>query len=249
MQKLIIQNKILDGIPLNEYYLKNRDYKGLIFVQHGYLSNKEVGGDYLALSLARMGYFVVAIDAYKHGQRKEEPFITGEEKDRLTEVLGVIKRTALDIIKLHRKHYTQYNFFDIIGVSLGGMIAYYLATKTSKIRKLIPVISTPGFYQKAVHALSAAGLDEDIYLQKDAVDFIRSIDPLQNVEKIQYKELFIICGERDNIVPMTESIKFYNEYKSDRVFMRTYETEHVVNREMQKDIYKYIENKNITRDF
>ena len=61
------------GIPYSEYRRVDIKSKGLVFIQHGYESNKNKGADYLAINLARIGYTSVAIDAYKHGERIEEP--------------------------------------------------------------------------------------------------------------------------------------------------------------------------------
>ena len=239
--KIVLHNTRKDTIPLLEYYREKGPYKGLVFVQHGYQSTKERGGDMLSLGLARLGYFVVAIDAFKHGERIQEPFVTGTEIERLAEAFVVVKRTALDLVRLHHNHYRIFETFDMIGVSLGGLVAYYLATRTTHIRKLVPVISTPDFLAQARHSLQIAGLDLDTYFTEDKLQFISSINPLNQLEKLTYKELFILCGNTDQIVPMKESVEFYNNHKTEQISLRVYDAEHTVSREMQKDIYNFIE--------
>jgi len=240
--KVILNNKKLDNIPVLEYYQENSEHKGLIFVQHGYQSTKEYGSDYLAVTLARMGYFVVAIDAYKHGERIQEPYLTGTEQERMNEAYVVVKRTALDIIRIHHNFYQRrFPKFDMIGVSLGGMVAYYLATKTNKVRKLVPVISTPDFHAQVEFALHNAGLTVEEYMTPDKTAFIDEMNPLHRLDKLQYEELHIFCGNQDDVVPMKPSQVFYETYKNDKMFLKVYDTDHNVPRNMQMDIFACIE--------
>ncbi len=239
--KVILLNRRIDQISVLEYYQDAPEHKGLIFIQHGYESTKEYGSDYLALTLARDGYFVVAIDAYKHGERIAEPYLTGTEIERLDEAFVVIKRTALDIVRLHHNVYAKrFPTFDLIGVSLGGMVAYYAATKTRQIRKLVPVISTPDFHQMAEYAVNGVGEDVDTYFTPDKRQFIDEINPLQRLHLLHYQELFIVCGDHDPVVPMDASVAFYNMHKNDRMTMKIYNTDHNVPRQMQLDIFDFI---------
>lgn len=241
MPKVIINNRVIDRIPLNEFYLEDMEYKGLIFVQHGYMSTKEWGSDYLALPLARLGYFVVCIDSYKHGERIEEPFLSKDEFACMKDVPAVIKWTALDIIKLHKHHYAHFDKFDMIGVSLGGMIAYYLATKTDNVRKLVPVISTPALMNKAVETLKTIGLNPQDFLNESATNFINSIDTINRLEKLKYEELFMLVGKNDTVVPYQDTLDFYEKHQHKDMTLKVYDIDHNVDREMQIDIFTYIE--------
>ncbi|QMS85387.1 alpha/beta hydrolase family protein [Candidatus Xianfuyuplasma coldseepsis] len=240
--RVILQSRFIEQIPVLEYYQEQSTHKGLVFIQHGYESTKEYGSDYLALTLARKGYFVVAIDAYKHGERIAEPYISGTAQDRLDEAFIVVKRTALDIIRIHHNAYRKlFPTFDIIGVSLGGMIAYYLATKTTHVRKLVPVISTPDFHTLARYTVGATGLNLDAYFTKDKVDFIESINPISRLHKMHYESMFIACGSHDQVVPMEPTKQFYETHKNARMTMTVYDTDHNVPRDMQLDIFSFIE--------
>lgn len=240
MPRIIIDNKVVEGIPLNEYYIENVSYKGLVFMQHGYGSNKERGGDYLAIKVARDGYFVVCIDAYMHGERKEGPFINGSEEDRMYYVPSIIRKTALDIIKLHKTYYKEYQTFDLIGVSLGGMIAYYTAEKTNKINKLIPVISTPKVTKQAEHILKQNGVDLDKYFTKETYDYLQSCDPINMIADAVYNKMFILNGTKDPVVSTKDSIEFYEEYKNDKMEMKLYDIDHNVSKDMQQDIINFL---------
>ena len=163
MSKIVIENKNLDGIPVNEFYIDDQIPKGLVFVQHGYRSNKERGADDLAIKIAREGFFVVTLDAYMHGERKIGPFIQGSETERLYYIPSIIRKTALDIIKLHKKFYYDFSKFDLVGISLGGMIAYYTSVVTQNIRNLVPVISTLKVTKQALKVLNDIGVNHDKY--------------------------------------------------------------------------------------
>lgn len=240
MSKIIIENTIVDGIPLNEYYIENSKYKGLVFLQHGYRSNKERGGDYLAIKIARDGYFVVCIDSYMHGERIAGPFVDGTEAERLYHIPGIIRKTALDIIKLHKTRYKDYQKFDLIGVSLGGMIAYYTAEKTAKVRKLIPVISTPKVTKQAEYVLKQNGVDLDAYFTKETYSYLQSCDPITMIDDLVYESMFILNGSKDPVVSTQDSIDFYDEYKNDKMEMKLYDIDHNVTKDMQEEIIDFL---------
>jgi pimeloyl-ACP methyl ester carboxylesterase len=235
--RVILEHKRVDGIPLIEYYKDKDVHKGLVFVQHGYESTKEQGADYLAIQLARDGFFVVAIDAWKHGERIAEPYVSGSAQERLDEAFVVVKRTALDIIRLHRTHYLKrFDVFDVVGVSLGGMMAFYLATKTKRVKRLVPVISTPDFLAQAYHAVAGAGIDTTSFFTQDKLDFIAAIDPLRHVDTMHYESLHVFAGTKDNVVPMDAVVTFYDEHKTERDTIEVYDVGHTVCREMQAGI-------------
>ena len=240
MSRIIIDNKTIEGIPLNEFYMENSSYKGLVFLQHGYCSNKEQGGDYIAAKIARDGYFVVCIDSYMHGERAEGPFIKGTDEERMYYVPSIIKKTALDIIKLHKKYYKEYQTFDMIGVSLGGMIAYYASTKTNKINKLVPVISTPKVTLQAEHVLEQSGVNLDEYFTDETLNYLKSCDPIYNVNSITFKEMFILNGTLDKVISTQDSVDYYEKYKTAHMRLKLYEVDHNVNAKMKQDIVHFL---------
>jgi len=240
-QKLRINTETLNGVPLNEYYLEEYQHKGLVFVQHGYQSNKNYGADYLALELARLGFFVVSIDAYMHGERIEGPYLVKDEKRMLVAAPTVIRHTAIDYIKLHKKRYiTRFPKYDFIGISMGAMIAFYLLTKTDKVKKVVPVIGTPDFMHQAKHNLTTAGLVLEEFLNDYTINYLNRISPINNLHKIKFEEMFIMNCSKDNVVPMEKSVSYYNQYKTDQMTLKIYEDSHNVNRTMQQDIFAYI---------
>lgn len=243
MKKLIVSTEIYNGVPLNEYYLQDAEYKGLVFVQHGFQSNKNYGADYLALPLARLGFYVVSIDAYMHGERTIEPYLSKDEKGMLIAAPEVMRHTAIDYIKLHKRRYMErFPKYDFIGVSLGAMTAFYLSTKTDKIRKLVPVIGTPDYLHQAEYALSAVGLGLKDFASDGILNYIDRISPINHVDKIKFEEMFLLNCSKDTTVPMDKAVEYYNKYKTDKMKLKIYDDEHEVNKQMQRDIFEFINN-------
>lgn len=243
--RLIIENGFYEEIPYNEYYLENIEYKGLVFMQHGFQSNKNRGADYLAINIARQGYFVVSIDAYKHGERIEEPYITMDDFYRLGEIYKVVDQTSDDIITLFKNKYSSiYNEFDLIGVSMGGFIAFVTSLKTNCISKLVPTITTINF-----KALAEDSKDQiDLALHENEynkfVENIMTIDPYSQVDQLKYKDMFILNGERDELIPYKHNKDFFMK-SNGPVKFALYNAKHEVNREMQKDIIEFITNEKV----
>ena len=240
MKKLTLKTDILDGVPFLEYYQENIEYRGLIFVQHGYTSNKEFGSDFLALRLARMGYFVVAIDAYKHGERIQEPYTSKDWPKMFYESPYVIRRTAIDINRLFKKRYQKsYDKYSIVGVSMGAMIAYYLSTKTPHIDKLVPVIGTPDFIDRARYGVEKDGYDSSVYLNKETLSYLSNMNPIEHVDKMKYNMMLIVIGKKDDVVPHQRTLDFFDEYENSKMKLRVFEEGHTVNKEMQLEIFDF----------
>ena len=241
MLKIEIDQKIYKGIPYNEYYGKLGHFKGLVFIQHGFESNKNRGADYLGIELARLGFYAVAIDAYKHGLRIEEPFISKPDFMKFEIAFDVITRTADDILILYNDLFkNSFREFDIIGVSMGGMIAYNCALKTEYINRLIPVISTPYLYEFSKWLIEQETNQEYANSLERIKDYIQSIDPYYKTTDLRYNKLYILNTSKDTTVPAYFSEEFVEKNKNEKIQYKLYNATHTVTREMKEDILSYI---------
>ncbi len=243
MSRLVIETKKYKSIPFCEYFLEEGCNKTLVFIQHGFQSNKEYGSDFLALTLARKGHRVIALDAYKHGERIEEPYITQSDALRYSEIFHVVDQTSSDIVELYKEKYSkEYSAFDMIGVSMGGFIAYSVALKTDKVNKLVPTITTPMFSKLARTRHNVPDVNEYLDEISPHLDFVDTIDVHSKKENLKYQELFIVSGERDPIIPVEDSKVFFDQLNDPRARIQVFDEVHEVNREMQKAIFDFITN-------
>jgi len=248
MYKILIEEKMIDAIPLNEYVDINQVPKGLVFLQHGFTSNKERGTDFLALKLAREGFFVISIDAYKHGKRISEPFISGPIYKQYFDIFTVVKRTARDIDRLFKKYYKErFHQYNVVGISMGGMIAFYLTTISKDLSKVIPVISGPDFFKMSLDTFSGelAQYEPSVY-QKQA--YIEKISPSNHVEKMHFDKMLMMNGTNDPMVSYKITKNFYESENLPNMYLKLYEEVHNVNQEMQSDIVHFLLDDSIIKD-
>lgn len=246
MSKLLIEKKLINNVPLNEYHILGVDSKGLVFIQHGFESNKNRGTDYLSINLARLGFFVVAIDAYKHGDRKQEPFLTKAEYLRYADAFNVVNITGNDIISLYEKEYQEsFDSFDIIGISMGGFVAYSVAVKCDYVNKLVPAITTPYFTRLANTRTNVPGLEEYKKEVSKIMSFIQGLDPSRQVDEMTYNKMLILSCTADDVIPSSHAQQFYKEIKNEKARISLYNDGHVINRKMQNDILEFIANEKV----
>lgn len=241
MYRVVLEEKMLGEIPIVEVYDDLvEDYKGLVFVQHGFSSNKERGTDFLSVKLARAGFYVLAVDAYKHGRRKKEPFISGPEHKRFFDIFTVVKRTARDIERVYKKYYKdRFSSYHMVGISMGGMIAFYLTTISKSLGKVLPVISGPDFFQMSLDTFSG-DLEEYQSFVYQKKDYIEKISPALHVGQMTFQEMLIMNTKRDEMVSYQISEDFYKREQLKNTYFKLYDDTHHVNHEMEEDIRRFL---------
>jgi len=241
MYKIRLEEKMLGEVPLVEVYDEHVDeYKGLVFVQHGFSSNKERGTDFLVVKLARAGFFVVSIDAYKHGKRKKEPFISGEEYKRFFDIFTVVKRTARDIERIYKKYYKDtFTFYNMVGISMGGMIAFYLTTISKSLGKVVPMISGPDFFQMSLDTFSGdLKKYQPFVLQKR--NYIEKMSPSLHVDQMKFQEMFIMNTSKDEMLDYRIAEEFFKRESLKDTYFKLYNDTHRVNHEMEMDLIHFL---------
>lgn len=128
------------GIPITEYLPESQAPRGLFFVVHGHKQDRKNGLEKLCKVLTCNHYLAVSIDAYKHGERLAEPYVSGSETEMYHEMPKVVYQTIQDIKTLYQEKYQQdFSSYGITGFSMGGHLAYYAPMFLSNIHTIIPI--------------------------------------------------------------------------------------------------------------
>ncbi len=240
--KTIIHKRTIKGIKTLEYSSKKADK--LLFLQHGIHSQKEKVMHLLGVSFVKLGYHVVAIDAAKHGARIEEPFLSKDEDLCELETMYVVKQTSEDIKNIYEDTFrSEFDGFDFIGVSMGGLIGYYLSTITDQIDQLVALISSPKFLEAAQYTFPEARQKKYPEQTKTTHAFIESIDPSTRPESMVFNRLIMLNGTYDRVIPSSQSETFLDENPQRNIIFRCYETGHKIVQKMHKDLLAYLKNK------
>jgi uncharacterized protein len=233
--KTIIKKETLEGLNTLQYISESADK--LLFLQHGIFGSKEKIMNLLGVSFVKLGYHVIGIDAHKHGSRLAEPFISKDNDLCELDASNVVRQTAEDILTIYEKHFkSHYKTFDIAGISMGGLTAYYLSTITKDINHLIALISSPKLLEATKHRLPEN--HQELYPNSEQVlKQVEAMDPSKNVDDMHFRTLIMFSGKEDKIIPYQQSESFYQTYKDTKnIIFKTYKTDHKINKKMHEDL-------------
>jgi len=110
-----------------------------------------------------------------------------------------------------------YNITTVFGISLGTYPARYAAGKIENKVKLL--LSLPGYRLSSVFWKSPAtravrrDARKSKYDEKDFNRLFSEYDQIENLENLKGKEIRILIGKSDGIVPASEGEKLYDEMK------------------------------------
>ncbi len=224
-----------EGIPVLTYTPPNANK--LIFINHGIYGSKDIIMQLIGMPLAKIGYKVVALDAYLHGDRVEEPIKSKGESSRL-KMLEVVKHTATDLIRLHEDLYLDtYPRYDVLGLSMGGLLAYYLTTITANIEYVVPLITTPNF--KTIN-FNTDDLDSETQMALESD--INQMDPASHTANMQFKKFFAFSGKHDEVIPYHHTDAFIEANPDLNMIHETFDTNHSLNPKMAERVIYHLKN-------
>ncbi|MAE71623.1 MAG: hypothetical protein CME06_14290 [Gemmatimonadetes bacterium] len=123
--------------------------RGTILVYHGFGAESAAQTKEL-LSLAGAGFLAVGVDAVGHGARRFSDFearFGGGEGRREDPFLEVVTRTAAEVPSLIdaliETEGASPDRIGIVGISMGGYIAYAAALSETRISAMTPVLASP----------------------------------------------------------------------------------------------------------
>jgi pimeloyl-ACP methyl ester carboxylesterase len=174
------------------------DNTRLMFYFHGYSSNKEAGINEIT-RLATSGYDVIAMDAPRHGERKDDALYKANTltKDTIgAYVMEVIFEQATEVKQLislfESKGYTE---FAVSGVSMGGVTAYHVPLVSDKVTTVVAVLGSPDW----THFTPQSGMNSQQVLASETPNRFKAID------------VFALNAELDTAVPPHYARKFIKD--------------------------------------
>ncbi|AEE97195.1 alpha/beta hydrolase family protein [Mahella australiensis] len=230
-----------------------RNNKPMVIIIHGWSARKE-NMLFPAYFLAQSGFFVIAPDAYGHGERKTDAL-----KEPLSILMNAIAITADDINTLI-DNYTDDDRVDttrvgLAGVSMGGIITYsYIVKKDRKVKAAVSLISTPDISaaldsssKEALFKMAGIDLHDDDSKAKEILKIAEAIQPAKHYQDINGLPLLILNGTADPLIDIENVRKFYNfmkpiYYDAEAIQMIEYpDVGHAVNFNMVQDMAQWFE--------
>jgi|GEM_PF-1353914 len=213
--RIYFEDHVRYGIPLNEYYLPGKKHKGLVIVCHRLNASKDSGPGLIPKKLAEAGYFVVSIDSYKHGLRKQEPFISGQERQKLAAMVEVINQTALDVKFLYDNHYqAKFPTLSVFGIGMGGMIAYQIPRLMTNIDRIVAIQATP-YLKSMYHEKELKHIYKNLDQQEREVmdEYLEKLNLCDAMEQYKDIRIFAINHQEDLIIRPDNAQKFIQHLK------------------------------------
>lgn len=238
----LITKKRVDGVPMIEYRGDSYEkVKGVIFIVHGHTGQKELGDlEKYPIHLMESGYLVLVIDAFKHGERIEEPYISQTGLDKTLAMPEVIFHTAMDIIQLYESYYQlESDNLIVSGISMGGHIAFQIPKYYPKVKTILPFIGSPDI-PSHYFITKKAIIQDSMYLCKAEVEAlqINDLTPYLNCN------IAMMNGEQDDVVEARFAKSFYEKltpFHQANLFYKEYPCGHRVTDEMLEDVYAFLD--------
>lgn len=224
------------GIPVIE--LTQEKPIGIFFLVHGHFGEKSLnqfGG--LAEKLHTLGFEVVTLDAYKHGERKQEPYLSNDPVMTTIEMVKVIDETIKDIVYLYRNHYNnKSSLVSVLGISMGGHISFLL-NRHLDLQFCIPIIGSPNLkyhYETKKKMILGPKLEQ---IQDDLKRL--TLQP----QEFKPKHALILEGELDSVVSYEPAKQFVESLSDSHYLYKGYLCGHELTESMKDDIIQFVRSK------
>ncbi|MGN1294876.1 MAG: immunoglobulin-like domain-containing protein, partial [Bacilli bacterium] len=150
--KVNVTEYIYDGIPLATYNYGDGTKKPVIFFFHGFSGDHTSGIMDKGEELAKRGFFVVAMDAYLHGDRAPAYFQELSYGNKQKEIVNIQIQTAKDAVHLYEKYFKNDDRVEpgnvyAFGVSMGAGSSFYLGTIMEEVKCIVSIVGSPSFYE------------------------------------------------------------------------------------------------------
>lgn len=174
-----------------------------VIYYHGFNGEKESSLT-IAYKMAEKGIRVVLPDAPLHGERavSEDPVEHG--RTFWTIVMQALEEIESIKLYLQNESFVANDKIGLAGTSMGGMITYGALRKYDWIKTAAVLMGTPYLTARAEATMGTINQEVEQMLQQ-----VEQIDITKNPDSLNERPLFIWHGEKDEIVPVTDSQDFY----------------------------------------
>jgi len=208
-----LENRQVDGIPTLSCFKNDGRQKPLVILSHAFQSSKEFWQAKMK-TLVRKGYYAVALDNRGHGERREPDFkaqVLTLDGFNLYEVRRLIKETA-DDIPLLINHFIAEDQIDssrigMIGVSMGGFVAFRALMIENRITVAAPIIASPYFDEKP----EDVPLVKTPEIQRALESYSQKFSPGHYPESYFPRALLIQVGKKDRHLSSERVARFYRK--------------------------------------
>jgi uncharacterized protein len=208
-----------EPVPAYAYYKKGNRAMPVVIFLHGLGGSKEVEGPRLR-DLAARGFFVVAIDAYLHGERKVPGiFAPGKHLGNLGDDYSIwvhqssVAHTSRDVSRiidaLSARGDVDRSRIGVIGISMGSSTCMVLAWREPRISAVVGLIGAVDFWYDVTK--TPPGPEQDAKrkaLSPRVRQLVSSLNPQERKKAIAPKALFLANGARDKGIDI-QSIKAF----------------------------------------
>lgn len=236
MSRIIIEEYLVEEIPICTLAKEKSAHAPIVFYLHGYTSDKKQGLAF-GYELADLGFYFVALDAHMHGDRFDErlrdildgngdyvyPYESGLDAGYL--MLEIILQSSrdLEVLMAHFGHRSEVDMgrIGLTGYSMGGFATFFIAANNPLIQVAVPIAGNPAFAARWSDEVLESSANKNWARAMDKVQaetarrtaFIEEIDPFKKMASFHPKPLMMISGEKDTDSPRKSSLDLYRDLK------------------------------------
>lgn len=216
----------------------------LLFFFHGFTSNRTKGIMGRGERLAELGYTVIAMDAYAHGDRYAPELLDNTPGEKYKHLIDIIIHTANDTSKLYENSLKDdprmnSDTFSVYGASMGAAISFLVASSMEECDSVVSIVGSPSLYELYAYKQSLYQWPKD-EIWHERMTRYEKIDPLIHSDSLCKKPIFFGCGTHDKVVPPRYAKALYEKCKSPKHVFRTYDVGHTSTDEMLEDSYTFL---------
>ena len=230
------------GIPYTLLFDPTATKQPLLCFFHGFLSNRDLGSMGRVEQFASLGFAVLAIDAYNHGERLSQVFQTSTKSEQYAQILQIVDYTALDIAQLIDEVISLNQAIDtfnisVYGVSMGGMSALLYASRSDRVKKVVTLVSTPNFVDYYQDRQVQYGFKAPL---KQNLEHYQEMNPSLHPLRLSNKACFFAVGIHDNVIDPSYTKEFVNDHEELQITFQEYDTGHCSTKAMLQDAQDFL---------